>query len=227
MEIKKNPKANLEKRKSIFLQIGLVITLSVVLLAFEWSVSETSIKDIADNRAKELDEQEEVDVTQQEIQQPPPPPQQQVIEEIEVVEDDVEIEDDIEIQDMDFQEDTQIEITDLVEEETSDEVFQFAIIEDKPEFPGGDAALLSYLGKETKYPEMAVEAGIKGTVYVGFVIEKDGSVGGVSIMRSVDKLLDDEALRVVKSMPKWKPGKQRGKAVRVSYHVPIKFTLAN
>jgi periplasmic protein TonB len=227
MEVKKNPNANLEKRKMVFLQIGLVVVLSVVLLAFEWSVSETSIKDLEDSRTAEVDEEMEIDLTQQEIEQPPPPPQQQVIEEIEVVEDDVEIEDDIEIEDMNLDEDTEIEIQDFVEDEVSDEVFQFAIIEDKPEFPGGDAALLNFLGKNTKYPEMAVEAGIKGTVYVSFVIEKDGSVAGVSVMRPVDKLLDDEALRVVKSMPKWKPGKQRGKPVRVSYHVPIKFTLAN
>ncbi|HBS88717.1 MAG TPA: energy transducer TonB [Bacteroidales bacterium] len=168
----------------------------------------------------------EVDVTQQEKEEIQPPPAQAVIDEIQVVEDDVVIEDELEIEEMDMDENTEIEIRDIQADEENDEVFQFAVIEDKPEFPGGDAALIEFLGKSTKYPEMAVEANIKGTVYVGFVIGKDGSVGDVKVLRPVDPLLDAEAIRVVKSMPKWKPGKQRGKNVKVSYQVPIKFILA-
>ncbi|MBN2683045.1 MAG: energy transducer TonB [Bacteroidales bacterium] len=103
--------------------------------------------------------------------------------------------------------------------------FEFAVVEEKPEFPGGDAALLEYLGKETKYPKKAIKKKIKGTVYVGFIIGKDGSIEDVKVARPVHKLLDDEAVRVIQSMPKWKPGIQRGKNVRVKYFVPIKFTL--
>jgi len=106
-----------------------------------------------------------------------------------------------------------------------DEVFNFAVIEDKPEFPGGQKALLTYLAKNTKYPEIAKNNGKKGTVFVQFVINKDGTVADVKPARKVDPYLDKEAVRVVKNMPRWKSGKQRGKAVRVQYIVPIKFIL--
>jgi TonB family protein len=107
----------------------------------------------------------------------------------------------------------------------SSAVYNFAVIEEKPEFPGGNAALMQFLGSNTKYPEYAKENGIQGRVFVAFVIDKDGKVIDVEILRGVHKILDKEAIRVVSSMPDWSPGIQKGKAVKVRYQVPINFKL--
>ncbi len=101
----------------------------------------------------------------------------------------------------------------------------FDVVEEMPSFPGGQAALMQYLGSNIKYPVVAQENGVQGRVIVGFVVEPDGSISGVNVMRSVDPSLDKEAMRVVKSMPRWKPGKQNGSAVRVKYTVPVVFRL--
>lgn len=101
----------------------------------------------------------------------------------------------------------------------------FTVVEKMPEFPGGQKAMYKYLGENIKYPQKAKENGIQGTVFISYVIEKDGSVSHAKILRGVEKSLDKEAIRVVTGMPKWKPGKQRGEAVRVQYNLPIKFTL--
>ena len=223
MELKKSERADLEKKKLIFLSTGLVIALSVVLMAFEWSPKEKTDNQfvIEDGLVAEDDI---IPITRQELTPPPPPPPQ-VTEVLQIVEDDEEIEDEIEIEDSEADEETEVEIVEVEEEEETDEVFQFAVIEDKPEFPGGMAALLKYIAKATKYPEIAKENGISGRVYVQFVIGKSGKVSDVKIMRGRDPYLDKEAVRVVKTLPKWKPGKQRGKAVKVSYVVPINFKL--
>lgn len=101
----------------------------------------------------------------------------------------------------------------------------FEVVEQMPKFPGGDAALIQYLASHTNYPTVAAENGVQGKVYVGFVVERDGSVSDVKILRSVDPSLDKEAMRVVRSMPKWTPGKQNGSAVRVKFQVPVNFKL--
>jgi TonB family protein len=102
----------------------------------------------------------------------------------------------------------------------------FVIVDKVPEYPGGDEARLDFLRENVKYPPEAKEKGIQGTVYVYFIVEKDGTVTNVKVARGVDKLIDDEAIRVTKMMPKWTPGKQKGKDVRVSYNMPIRFTLS-
>ena len=130
----------------------------------------------------------------------------------------------VKIDDIKVDETTEVEVVE-VEEEDDNTVFQFAVIEEKPEFPGGQKALLAYIVKNTKYPVIAKENGVKGTVFVQFVIEKDGTVSNVKPARKVDSHLDKEACRVVKSMAAWKPGKQRGKTVRIQYIVPVKFVL--
>jgi len=223
MELKKSERADLEKKKLIFLSTGIVIALSVVLLAFEWSPSEKSDGGIVIEEGLAA-EDDIIPITRQEVTPPPPPPPQ-VTEVLQIVEDDEEIEEEIEIEDSEADEETEVEIVEVEEEEEVDEVFQFAVIEDKPEFPGGMTELLKYLAKNTKYPEIAKENGISGRVYVQFVIGKSGAVSNVKIMRGRDPYLDKEAVRVVKTLPKWKPGKQRGKAVKVSYVVPINFKL--
>ena len=144
----------------------------------------------------------------------PPPP-----EVIEIVEDKVEIEDEIEIEDTESNEDEMIEI----EDEYDDEFFM--VVENMPEFPVGNLGLMKYIQKNVKYPPISKQYNITGKVYVSFIVEKSGYVSNVKVVRGVDKNLDAEAVRVVNSLPKYKPGKQRGKPARVMFTIPINFTL--
>jgi protein TonB len=216
MELKKNPEISLEKKKGLFLQIGLVVALIIVLGAFEWKSYEKVDYNLGQLNLDDLEE-EIIPITKQEIKPPPPPPPPPEV--IEIVEDEVEIEDELEIEDTESDEDEMIEI----EEESDDEFFM--VVENMPEFPGGDLGLMKYIQKNVKYPPIAKEYNITGKVYISFIVDKSGSVTNVKIARGVDKNLDAEAMRVVKSLPKYKPGKQRGKAVRVMFTIPINFTL--
>ena len=216
MKPKKNPEISLEKKKGLFFQIGLVVTLIVVLAAFEWKSYEKVDYNLGQLNLDNLEE-EIIPITKQEIKPPPPPPPPPEI--IEIVEDEVEIEEELEIEDTESDEDEMIEI-----EEESDDDF-FMVVENMPEFPGGDLGLMKYIQKNVKYPPIAKEYNITGKVYVSFIVDKSGSVTNVKIVRGVDKNLDAEAMRVVKSLPNYTPGKQRGKAVRVMFTIPINFTL--
>ena len=216
MEPKKNLEVDLERKKGLFLQIGLVIALLLVLGAFEYKTYEKIAYNLGSLSLDDLEE-EIIPITKQEIKPPPPPPPPPEV--IEIVEDDVEIEDEIEIEDTESDEDEEIEII----EEDDDEFFM--VVENMPEFPGGDLGLMKYIQKHVKYPAIAKEYNITGKVYVSFIVDKSGSVTNVKIVRGVDKNLDAEAVRVVKSLPKYKPGKQRGKSVRVMFTIPINFTL--
>ncbi len=223
MELKKSPQADLDRNKGLFTLIGLVVVLGILLIAFEYRATEENVASLGELGNADLEE-EIIPITRQEEVKPPPPPKPKVIEVLDIVEDDVEIDDELEMDDSEADEETVVEDVD-VEEEESDEVFQFAVIEDKPEFPGGMGKLMQYLGKNTKFPQIAKENGIQGRVFIQFVIDKKGKVTNVEVVRGVDPYLDKEALRVVKAMPAWKPGKQRGKPVKVSYIVPINFKL--
>ena len=216
MQIKKNPKVNLEKKRALFLQIGLVVTLLSVFAAFEYKSYQKNAYDLG---ALSLDDLEEeiIPITKQEVKPPPPPPPPPEI--IEIVEDEVEIEEELEIEDTESDED---EI--IIEEEDDDEFFM--VVENMPEFPGGDLGLMKYIQKNVKYPPIAKEYNITGKVYVSFIVDKSGAVTNVKVVRGVDKNLDAEAVRVVKSLPKYKPGQQRGKPVRVMFTIPINFTLS-
>ncbi|MBU46960.1 MAG: energy transducer TonB [Flavobacteriales bacterium] len=216
MEPKKNPEISLEKKKGLFFQIGLIITLIIVLGAFEWRSYEKVDYNLGQLNLDDLEE-EIIPITKQEVKPPPPPPPPPEV--IEIVEDEVEIEEELEIEDTESDEDIAIEI----EEESDDEFFM--VVENMPEFPGGDLGLMKYIQKNVKYPPIAKEYNITGKVYVSFIVDKSGSVTNAKIVRGVDKNLDAEALRVVKSLPKYKPGKQRGKPVRVMFTIPINFTL--
>lgn len=112
-----------------------------------------------------------------------------------------------------------------VDVEEHDPDAAFVITEEMPSFPGGQEAMMKYIGKNFKYPKEAVDSGIQGTVFVTFVVERDGSITGVKTLRGIGSGCDEEALRVVQSMPKWIAGKQRGKEVRVQYNLPIRFKL--
>ena len=216
MEVKKNPKVDLEKKRSLYLQIGFIIALLLVYAAFEYKNYDKSSYNLGDLNLDDLEE-DIIPITKQEQKPPPPPPPPPEI--IEIVEDEVEIEEELEIEDTESDEDEIIEI----EEEDDDEFFM--VVENMPEFPGGDLGLMKYIQKNVKYPPIAKEYNITGKVYVQFIVDKTGTVTNVKVVRGVDKNLDAEAVRVVKSLPKYKPGKQRGKPVRVMFTIPINFTL--
>ena len=216
MKPKKNPKISLESKKSLFFQIGLAITLLAVLIAFEWKSYEKNDYNLGNLNLDDMEE-EIIPITRQEVKPPPPPPPPPEV--IEIVEDEVEIEKQLEIDDTETDEDEIIEI-----EEEDDEEF-FMVVENMPEFPGGDLGLMKFIQKNVKYPAIAKEYNITGKVYVSFIVDKQGKVTNVKIVRGVDKNLDGEALRVVSALPNYKPGKQRGKPVRVMFTIPINFTL--
>ncbi len=216
MQSKKNPEVSLERKKGLFFQIGLVSALVIVFIAFEWKSYEKVDYNLGQLNLDDLEE-EIIPITQQEVKPPPPPPPPPEV--IEIVEDEVEIEEELEIEDTESDEDMIIEI----EEEDDDEFFM--VVENMPEFPGGDLGLMKYIQRNVKYPPIAKEYNITGKVYVSFIVDKSGAVTNVKIVRGVDKNLDAEALRVVKSLPKYKPGKQRGQPVRVMFTIPINFTL--
>ncbi len=225
-DYKKTSKADLERKRTLFIEIGLAVALLVVILAFEMKSYDKQTIDLAQRQVQNVEE-EMAQITEQNQPPPPPPPQQQQTTIIEIVDDDVEVDEDLDI-DVESDEETKAEeyVPPAEEEDDEEEEEQiFTVVEDNPEFIGGQAALMKYLAKNIKYPQMARETGISGTVYVRFVVEKDGSVSQVRIARGIGGGCDEEALRVVKSMPKWKPGRQRGKPVRVNFTLPVKFVL--
>jgi periplasmic protein TonB len=226
MERKKSKQADLENKKGIFLQLGLVVALSVVLISFEW----TSKPDEDDNTemVKQIEFEDEMIVTRREEQpkEQPKPETPKVAEVLDIVEDDVEIEDfDF---DMEVDDDTQYDFT-MVEddEEEIEEEEIFYIVEDMPTFNGGDPAIefRKYISNNLEYPEIAAENGISGRVIVQFAVNSSGRVVDAVVVRPVDPALDKEAIRVVMASPPWTPGKQRGKAVKVLFTFPINFVL--
>ena len=224
MHIKKSENASLEKDKLIYVLMGLVFVLSLVYVALEWTEREVTKYEVTDTEFL-FEEEVEIQQTSQETPPPPPPPAVQEVEVLNVVEDNVETES-IEVNTEETE--TEVVIAAPVEapvEEEEEEVV-FVVVEKMPEFPGGQQALFKYLSENVKYPVIAQENGIQGRVICQFVVNRDGSIVDVEVVRSGgDPSLDKEAIRVIKSMPKWKPGKQRGKAVRVKYTVPVNFKL--
>ena len=225
MEEKKSPKANLENKKLLFTQIGLIISLLLAWMVFEFkSYDKREIDTSLLSREIAVDE-EMVEITKQDEPKPQPMEMPKQTTQLEIVQDDVEVEY-ININ-------AEIEQNEVVEEYVAPEIEEeevveqeiFQIVEEMPAFPGGEQKLMEYVGKNIKYPQIARESGIQGRVFVGFVVEPDGSVSNVKLLRGIGGGCDEEAMRVIKNMPKWKPGKQRGKAVRVSYQIPVMFRL--
>ena len=228
MELKKSPKVDLESKRNVYLMVGLVVSLGIILLAFEWTAKPSKADSLGSISALDVEEEIIPITREQEIKPPPPPPPPKVIEVLNIVDDEAEIDDELEIEDSEADDNTLINVAPVIsakEEEEEEEAQVFFIVEDMPEFPGGEMALRTYIANQIKYPVIAQENGIQGKVYVTFVVGKDGSVSNASIARGVDPSIDKEALRVINTLPKWKPGKQRGKAVNVSYTVPINFQL--
>ena len=227
MEIKKSPKADLESKKLTFTLIGLVVTLFIVWRVFEYkSYGKQVIDDM--QKTVEVIEEEMVEITKQEQPKPQPPAPKPQVTQIQIVEDDVEVEDEIDIN-AEVDQDEAIEEFEFtppeIEEEEIVEAEIFKVVEEMPEFPGGAAKMMEFIQKNIKYPMMARESDIQGRVFVNFVVEPDGTITNVTVMRGIGGGCDEEALRVVQSMPNWKPGKQRGSAVRCSFTVPIIFKL--
>ena len=224
MEQKKTKRANVERQAGFtgnFFLVGLVVSIAAVIITFQWrSYDETQQKMTSDIKVPEEEQIAEVTKQKKKKPKPPAPP------EIEVVEDDVDVEDDQpEVQSADMVEDMSVDLPSGGGEKTEKEDEIFVAVEDQPQFPGGKSELFRYLRNTINYPRSAKEAGIEGTVIVNFVVNKDGSITDVQVQRGVTEKLNQEAKRVVRDMPDWNPGKQRGKPVRVRYRVPIRFSL--
>ena len=226
MDVKKSAKASLEDKKSIYMLMGFVVVLSLIYIGLEWTKQEVTIYE---STTLLIDEEEEIEIIQTAIVEPPPPPPQlpDVIEILNIVEDDVETEHiDIDVED---ELDRIVVIappttgTGIVDAEETD--VPFVVVEQMPSFPGGDAALMKYLSDNIRYPVIAAESGIQGRVIVQFTVRRDGTIDDVEVVRSADPNLDKEAIRVIKSMPNWTPGEQRGKKVNCKFTVPVVFKL--
>ena len=227
MEIKKSPKADLEGKKTSNLLIGAIMVLAVLFVGFEWSerdkkvVTDTGIVD-------PVFEEEIIPITEQEQpKQAPPPPEAPKAEEVlNIIENDSQVEESTIQASDDTQAAVEVKYTPVeVEEEEVDEQQIFQVVEENPEFPGGMKECMKFLSNNIKYPQISQENGVQGRVIVQFVVNADGTIVDPVVVRGVDPYLDKEALRVIKLMPKWKPGKQRGKAVRVRYTQPVLFRL--
>lgn len=236
MEIKKSKKADLEKTRGTSMLIGYIVALAVMFAAFEWTTRDYVKTEPVVYAAYAQMEEEIVPITQPIFTAAPPPPADapQVAEILDIVENDEEIvEEKIETSESTTeaisgpvaQVSGPVATGPVVVEEASDEGEIFQVVEQMPEFPGGMQALMAYLSKNIKYPSVAQDNGIQGRVLVSFVVNKDGSIVDPEVIKSVDAALDKEAMRVIKAMPKWNPGKQRGKPVRVKYTVPVLFRL--
>ncbi len=231
MEVKKSPKADLERTKGLGLLMGFVVGLAVLFVGFEWSEREVKVV-TADEGVSDIIAEEEVEITRQENTPPPPPPPAApvVTDILNVVDDDIELDqqDIVSSEDNAAEAQTQTYVAPAaVQEEEEEEAAQqiFTVVEKQPEYPGGTAELFKYLSKAIKYPVIAQENGIQGRVVCSFVVNRDGSIVDIQVMRGVDPSLDKEAVRVISEMPKWKPGEQRGKPVRVRFILPVQFRL--
>ena len=229
---RKTPHANLENKRSTWLALGFIASLSIILIALSFTSYDVAVrKDL--NFEADLLEDEEIPVNIVTPPPPPPPPQQTTV--IEIVDDEEEIEEELEIEDIELDEDTEIDI--IEDDEDLEDDTPFMIVENMPalgpciNMRGEErnqctqGEIIRYVSKNTKYPEMAKDAGIQGTVFVYFVVAKNGNVKDVRILREVHPQLDKEAKRVVESLPKFDPGKQRGKNVSVQYTIPVKFII--
>ncbi len=220
MEPKKNPSFDLERKRNFHLAVGLILSLATVTVAFEWRTRVTPI----DLPPPVSYEEEILPPIPPTVHEPPQP--KRVQPEIIPVPDDEEVDIDVDIV-------IDVQILDEVlenylasaepPEETADEILIFA--ETQPSFPGGLDAFYRYLSETVAYPKQAIRRGVSGKVFVEFVVDKDGSLSQLRVAKGIGAGCDEEALRVIRNSPRWNPGKQRGRAVRVRMMVPIIFKL--
>ena len=226
METKKNQEVDLERWRSILLEIGFIVSLLLVYLSFLYKGNNKTETILGEMQEMPI-ETEFIPITRpKEVKPPPPPPPPKVVEKIEIVKNNEKVKD-IDIN-SESSEDTKIDappLIDIGEPDENNAPVNFYAIKKKPEFPGGFVAMQKWIRDHVNYPDIAKANGVEGKVYIQFVIGKDGSVTNVEVLRPVDPYLDAEALRVIKSMPKWSPGEQRGKPVKVIFQLPVNFML--
>lgn len=227
MEVKKSKKATIENRRGTWLLMGFVATLAFMFVTFEWTQHDVNVASGSLTRDPIFEENLIPITFREEKLQPPPPPLAEVSEVLTIVNNDEKVADVTVKSSEDNGE--RVEIgriapKEMEREEPAEDVV-FVVAEKMPSFPGGDAALVQYLGKNIKYPTISAEIGTQGRVIVQFVVDKDGTITNPVVVKSVDAYLDKEALRVINAMPKWTPGKQRNQPVRVKYTLPVMFRL--
>ena len=228
MEIKKSEKASLENKRLLFTEIGFVFALLVVLGAFSYTTKDKKVS-LFEDTTEVVEVEEMIPITQE---TPPPPPEAPKIpvlsDQIDIVDDEIEVADDLFVN-LEDDANMGVEIMDYVEvqeDEVEEEAIPFQLVEEKPKFQGGDANDFSkWVNQRLVYPEIAKENGVQGRVMLQFTVAPDGSVTNVKVVRGVDSALDKEAVRVVSSSPKWTPGRQRDRAVKVVYTFPVIFQL--
>lgn len=226
MEIKKSPKADLQNKRGLLLEIGLVVSLSLVIAGFAYT-KVYRVQTVEDYNAPV--EMEITEITRND-QKPPEPPKKVEVKVItdllQVVTNDTKITTDVEF--ADFDEDTEvIQTVEIKEEEVIDDQ-PFLVAETMPSFQGGDLnTFRSWVQSNVKFPQIALENGIQGRVVLSFVIEKDGRLTNIQVLQTPDRSLSEEAIRVLNKSPKWSPGKQRNQVVRVKYTLPVDFRVQN
>jgi protein TonB len=228
MEVKKNPKVNLEKKKGMFMQVGLILSISLVLVAFNWT-SEPEKSKISFDRGGAIEELDMIINTEHKKTEPPvvKPPKVEYPD-LKIVEDDEDIKDEIDFSiDVDVDQNDAVPIYGNYEEPEDTDYDDIYIKADKmPTFKGGNLAdFRNWVQKRLRYPTIAQEEGIQGKVYIEFIVDKTGKVTNVKVLRGVDPLIDNEAVRVVKSSPRWTPGEQRTRKVNIKFSIPILFRL--
>ena len=229
MEIKKSEKASLENKRLLFVEIGFVAALLIVWGCFSYTTRDAKVA-MFDDVNQEVAEEEIIPITQENTPPPPEAPKIPVLsDQIDIVDDEIEVNDDM-FMNLEDNANMGVEIMDYVEvqeeEEVEEEAIPFMLVEEKPKFQGGDANDFSkWVNQRLQYPELAKENGVQGRVTLQFTVNADGSVSNVKVLRGVDSSLDQEAVRVVSSSPKWTPGRQRDRAVKVSYTFPVIFQL--
>ena len=227
MEIKKNPKVDVQNKRVLLLEIGLALSLLVVIGAFLYTPREYQIEQIEQVAA--VVEEEITEITRQD-QKPPEPPKRTEITVItdilNIVTNDEKISTNVDF--AEFAEDVEIIQQVAVEEEVIEDDQPFVKVEQMPSFMGGDLLTFrNWVMSKLRYPQIAQENGITGRVLLMFVIERDGSLTNIQVIQTPDSSLSDEAIRVLKTSPKWTPGKQRNQAVRVKYTLPVDFRIQN
>ena len=226
MEAKKSKKDTIENQRGSWLLMGLVVALAFMFVSFEWTQHDVRVAALSsDDESIFVTELVPITFPDEKLE-PPPPPENKIVEILEIVKNDIEVADNVSTvgEDMDVTHKI-VWIPPVVETEVVDEDVIVDVAEIMPEYPGGTAALMKYLGTNIKYPTISQEMGSAGRVIVQFVVDKDGSISNPEVVRGVDAYLDKEAIRVISSMPKWRPGVQNGKKVRVKYTVPVVFRL--
>ena len=231
MELKKSPKADMGNNKLLFVELGLIFALGASLVAFNYQTDIEPKEKQANNDDGGVNE---IELPSTSFNEPPPPPEPTLevsfSDQIDIVDDDIQVDDafimteddeDWGVEQMDY-----YDVEEVEEEVVEEEAIPFQLVEEKPSFQGGDANTFSkWVNQRLVYPEIAKENGVQGRVTLQFTVEKDGSITKVKVLRGVDPSLDKEAVRVVSSSPKWKPGKQRDRAVPVTYTFPVIFQL--